>query len=306
MKGSILTLGAIALLATASAVAGTVYRCETADGGRSYVSKRVPGAKCTAVSAYSGAPRGRRASTPAPVSVGSATPANPVVGSPASGSTKVETAAATSSLSTPVAPAAPQRTPSGSGRVVRGQVYSYMKDGVRHYSSRPPSGGARAIAVRTIKYSYIETCFACSAKPGVNFGSVRLNTQAYRDEIRAAASKFGVDEAIVRAIIHAESAYNPNALSRVGAQGLMQLMPGTARYLGVNPRDPFANLEGGARYLREQLDRFDGDLEKALAAYNAGPGRVERAGGIPNIRETKQYVAAIMGRLANHSLPPAP
>ena len=192
MKGSILTLGAIALLATASAVAGTVYRCETADGGRSYVSKRVPGAKCTAVSAYSGAPRGRRASTPAPVSVGSATPANPVVGSPASGSTKVETAAATSSLSTPVAPAAPQRTPSGSGRVVRGQVYSYMKDGVRHYSSRPPSGGARAMAVRTIKYSYIETCFACSAKPGVNFGSVRLNTQAYRDEIRAAASKFGV------------------------------------------------------------------------------------------------------------------
>ncbi len=80
-------------------------------------------------------------------------------------------------------------------------------------------------------------------------------------------------------------------------------MPGTARYLGVNPADPFANLEGGARYLREQLDRFDGDLEKALAAYNAGPGRVERANGIPNIRETKQYVAAIMGRLANHSRP---
>ncbi|MBA4043865.1 MAG: transglycosylase, partial [Erythrobacter sp.] len=72
---------------------------------------------------------------------------------------------------------------------------------------------------------------------------------------------------------------------------------------GVDPRDPHANLEGGARYLREQLDRFDGDLEKALAAYNAGPGRVERANGIPNIRETKQYVAAIMGRLANHSRP---
>ena len=69
----------------------------------------------------------------------------------------------------------------------------------------------------------------------------------------------------------------------------------------MDASDPFANLEGGARYLRQQLDRFDGDLEKALAAYNAGPGRVERAGGIPNIRETKQYVAAIMGRLANHS-----
>jgi len=82
-------------------------------------------------------------------------------------------------------------------------------------------------------------------------------------------------------------------------------MPGTARYLGVDADDPMQNLEGGARYLREQLDRFDGDLEKALAAYNAGPGRVERAGGIPNIRETKHYVAAILGRLANHSRAPA-
>jgi soluble lytic murein transglycosylase-like protein len=82
-------------------------------------------------------------------------------------------------------------------------------------------------------------------------------------------------------------------------------MPGTADYLGVNADDPFQNLEGGARYLREQLDRFDGDLEKALAAYNAGPGRVIRAGGIPNIRETRLYLAAIMGRLANHSRPDA-
>ncbi|MEO1219995.1 MAG: lytic transglycosylase domain-containing protein, partial [Pseudomonadota bacterium] len=80
----------------------------------------------------------------------------------------------------------------------------------------------------------------------------------------------------------------------------------TARYLGVDPDDPMQNLEGGARYLREQLDRFDGDLEKALAAYNAGPGRVERAGGIPRIRETQNYVAAILGRLASHSLPARP
>ena len=78
-------------------------------------------------------------------------------------------------------------------------------------------------------------------------------------------------------------------------------MPGTARYLGVDPDDPMQNLEGGARYLREQLDRFDGDLERALAAYNAGPGRVIEAGGIPNIRETRAYVAAVMGRLADHS-----
>ena len=105
----------------------------------------------------------------------------------------------------------------------------------------------------------------------------------------------------LRALYRQESRWQANARSPVGARGLAQLMPGTARDLGVNPDDPYANLEGGARYLREQLDRFDGDLEKALAAYNAGPGRVESAGGIPRIRETQSYVASIMGRLSNHS-----
>ncbi|GAA0754660.1 lytic transglycosylase domain-containing protein [Erythrobacter ramosus] len=123
----------------------------------------------------------------------------------------------------------------------------------------------------------------------------------YHAKILELAARFDLSPSLLEALVWQESRWNENAVSPVGAQGLAQLMPGTARYLGVNPRDPFANLEGGARYLREQLDRFDGDLEKALAAYNAGPGRVERAGGIPNIRETKQYVAAIMGRLANHS-----
>lgn len=88
-------------------------------------------------------------------------------------------------------------------------------------------------------------------------------------------------------------------MSPVGAQGLAQLMPGTARQMGVSASDPSANLEGGARYLRLQLDSFDGDVEKALAAYNAGPERVRRAGGIPAIRETRDYVAAILSRLAD-------
>jgi soluble lytic murein transglycosylase-like protein len=125
----------------------------------------------------------------------------------------------------------------------------------------------------------------------------------YTAKIQELAARFDLSASLLEALVWQESRWREDARSPVGAQGLAQLMPGTARYLGVNPADPFANLEGGARYLREQLDRFDGDLEKALAAYNAGPGRVERANGIPNIRETKQYVAAIMGRLANHSRP---
>jgi soluble lytic murein transglycosylase-like protein len=123
----------------------------------------------------------------------------------------------------------------------------------------------------------------------------------YQAKIAELSARYDLSPALLEAVVWQESRWNENARSPVGAQGLAQLMPGTARYLGVNPEDPFANLEGGARYLREQLDRFGGDLEKALAAYNAGPGRVERAGGIPNIRETRHYVAAIMGRLANHS-----
>jgi soluble lytic murein transglycosylase-like protein len=125
----------------------------------------------------------------------------------------------------------------------------------------------------------------------------------YSAKIAELAARFDLSPSLLEALVWQESRWNENAVSPVGAQGLAQLMPGTARYLGVDSRDPFQNLEGGARYLREQLDRFGGDLEKALAAYNAGPGRVERAGGIPNIRETKQYVAAIIGRLANHSRP---
>ncbi|MFO6446988.1 lytic transglycosylase domain-containing protein [Erythrobacter sp. NE805] len=123
----------------------------------------------------------------------------------------------------------------------------------------------------------------------------------YAAKIAELAERYDLSPALMEAVVWQESRWNENARSPVGAQGLAQLMPGTARYLGVDPRDPFANLEGGARYLREQLDRFGGDIEKALAAYNAGPGRVERAGGIPNIRETRGYVTAIIGRLASHS-----
>ena len=128
-----------------------------------------------------------------------------------------------------------------------------------------------------------------------------LVPEGYKAKVAELAARFDLSPTLIEALVWQESRWRADAVSPVGARGLAQLMPGTARELGVNPDDPFANLEGGARYLREQLDRFDGDLEKALAAYNAGPGRVIRAGGIPRIRETQHYVAAIMGRLSNHS-----
>jgi soluble lytic murein transglycosylase-like protein len=123
----------------------------------------------------------------------------------------------------------------------------------------------------------------------------------YQAAVHELAARFDLSPALIEALVWQESRWRENAVSPVGARGLAQLMPGTARELRVNPDDPLANLEGGARYLRQQLDRFDGDVEKALAAYNAGPGRVEKAGGIPRIRETQVYVAAVMGRLSDHS-----
>lgn len=124
---------------------------------------------------------------------------------------------------------------------------------------------------------------------------------AYSVKVAELAARYDLSPALIEALVWQESRWRADAVSSAGARGLAQLMPGTARELGVNPDDPYANLEGGARYLRAQLDRFDGDLEKALAAYNAGPGRVIDAGGVPRIRETQTYVAAVMGRLSNHS-----
>ena len=121
----------------------------------------------------------------------------------------------------------------------------------------------------------------------------------WRARVAELAAKYDISPSLLEAVVWQESRWNEGALSPVGARGLTQLMPGTAAQMGVNASDPAANLEGGARYLRQQLDLFDGDIEKALAAYNAGPGRVIRAGGVPAIRETQGYVAAIMTRLSD-------
>ena len=118
----------------------------------------------------------------------------------------------------------------------------------------------------------------------------------YKQLIDAAAAKYGLDPALLRGLIKAESNFDPNAGSPAGAQGLCQLMPGTAASLGCsNVHDPAQNIDAGARYLRQQLDAFGGDVSKALAAYNAGPGAVQRYGGVPPYGETQNYVQKVMG-----------
>jgi hypothetical protein len=116
--------------------------------------------------------------------------------------------------------------------------------------------------------------------------------------IARVAKEQGVSEKLIRAVVEAESSYNTYDVSVTGAKGLMQLMPGTAKEMGVNnPFDPYENLTGGTKYLKQMMARFPGRMDLALAAYNAGPGKVERAGGIPEIAETRNYVKKIMTRL---------
>jgi soluble lytic murein transglycosylase-like protein len=120
-----------------------------------------------------------------------------------------------------------------------------------------------------------------------------------RQHIQVAADRYGISSDLVDAVAWQESRYNPRARSSAGAMGVMQLMPGTARQLGVtNPHDVGQNVAGGAAYLRAQLERFDNNVPFALAAYNAGPGAVMKYGGIPPYRETQNYVRQIMRRLS--------
>jgi len=127
-----------------------------------------------------------------------------------------------------------------------------------------------------------------AAEP-VNYANPQLTHM-----IHEAAAKYAVDPKLVSAVAEVESGGNQNAVSSAGAIGVMQLMPDTAAELGVNPYDMKSNVEGGAKYLREMLDTFDGDVKKAVAAYNAGPNAVKAYGGVPPYAQTQNYVTSVL------------
>jgi hypothetical protein len=127
------------------------------------------------------------------------------------------------------------------------------------------------------------------------------NPEEFAPIIDALSTEYGVDRSLVKAVIHAESGYNPNAVSPKGAQGLMQLMPKTAQGLKVNNSfDPKENIRGGIRYLRFLLDTFKGDVSLALAAYNAGMSKVSQYGGVPPYRETRDYISRVLSYQKNY------
>lgn len=134
-----------------------------------------------------------------------------------------------------------------------------------------------------------------NTQPNITFVESNVNSGQINAIIKEAAATYHIDEKLISSVIRAESNFNNDSISHAGAKGLMQLMPETARELGVqdvfNPRD---NIFGGTKYLRQMLERYDGDPVLALAAYNAGPGNVDKYGGVPPFKETQNYVEKVM------------
>ena len=252
--------------------AGAVYKCAGPNGQIAFTNKPSTFSNCKAVATYADAPR-----APASMAPHSEYRSEPGASTPAATSAN------------PVASASASATPSADtqAQVHSGAVYKVVKaNGNIEYTNIRPGRGAYQVL-----FTYIATCYACNVHSNVNWLHTALNTQAYREEIAAAAKQYGVDPALLRAVIHAESAFNPNAISNKGAQGLMQLMPSTASDLGVsNAFDVGQNIRGGAHYLAQLLTQFDGDELRATAAYNAGPQNVQKYNGVPPFDETRVYV----------------
>ena len=266
----------LAFTGVGDAWAGTLYRCKDKAGVTAYTSSRAGYTQCKLVGNFPD-------SKPKVAAPASAAPAASGAASAPSKQVEFRTAAAGAEpKAVPVPEGAAKPT------VQRGAVYKFEKNGVTHYTNRRPAHGAKVL------FTYIETCFACSAAPGLDFSSVALNLTSYADEVTAAAAEHGVDPALIRAVMHAESAFNPNAVSRVGAQGLMQLMPATASRFGVTSAfEPAENIKGGVSYLAWLTKRFNGDMQRVAAGYNAGEGAVDKYDGIPPYEETMRYVERV-------------
>ena len=173
------------------------------------------------------------------------------------------------------------------------EVYKYVDSKGRvHLTDRPAHDG----------YQLIQKAGKKLRMSRINFRDKDANRQRFASKIAEVASRYQVPEALLHAVITIESAYDPNAISRAGAVGLMQLMPATAKRYGVaDRRNPSANLTGGTRYLKDLLLRFDSNLELALAGYNAGENAVEKFGNqIPPFDETRNYVRKVLQLYSQH------
>ncbi|MBK7011783.1 MAG: lytic transglycosylase domain-containing protein [Xanthomonadales bacterium] len=283
----------IGLMFSTGAFADTLYKCAGPGGSVAYTNKQSSFTACKAIGSYAPKPAAARsqqaerkvdyserpdvrATSTGVVSSAAMLPsarAEAVV--PDKAVAKVMTSATTS-------------TPAP--KVLRGAVYKVERSsGITEYTNIRPRDGRFALL-----FTYISTCVACDLHSTINFARTALNVDAYKSEVDLAASEFGVDAALLRAIIHAESAFNPMAISAKGAQGLMQLMPGTASDLGVaDAFDAAQNIRGGAEYLARMLKDFDGDERLAAAAYNAGPGAVRKYANVPPYAETQVYVERV-------------
>jgi soluble lytic murein transglycosylase-like protein len=175
----------------------------------------------------------------------------------------------------------------------RADIYRYEDDeGIVHFTDAPTDRRFKIFMRDLKKDRKLRTKLQLSSS---------VNPAEYENIISTCATKYGVNPCLIKAVIHAESGYNPKAVSRKGASGLMQLMPDTARSLKVsNSLDPKDNVEGGVKYLRFLLDTFRGDVSLAVAAYNAGLNKVARYGGIPPYNETRTYVNRVLAYMQSY------
>lgn len=176
-------------------------------------------------------------------------------------------------------------------------IYRYRQGGVLSFTDTRP------LHIRDYEILRFD-CFACGVRSSIDWHTTPLYPHKFADLISQAAAEYKVDPALIRAIIHAESGFRPNAKSSKGAQGLMQLMPQTAEELGVSDSlNPKQNIFGGTRYLSALMKRYHNNVKLTAAAYNAGPGAVKRYAGIPPYAETKAYVRRVSILRARYANP---